>query len=81
MNPLDFTSSQLKRVAAIKEQIETLNKKLRDILGDSSASVAASARRVKPAGTQTSRKVSPGTRARLRAKLKAYWAAKKARTK
>jgi hypothetical protein len=33
MNPLDLTVNQLKRAAAIKEQIETLNKELRGILG------------------------------------------------
>jgi hypothetical protein len=33
MNPLDLTVNQLKRAAAIKEQIEDLNKELRGILG------------------------------------------------
>jgi hypothetical protein len=33
MNPLDLTINQLKRAAAIKEQIEALNKELRGILG------------------------------------------------
>jgi hypothetical protein len=33
MNPLDLTVDQLKRAAAIKEQIEALNKDLRGILG------------------------------------------------
>src|SRR6266545_2003949 len=33
MNPLDLTVSQLRRAAAIKEQIENLNKELRGILG------------------------------------------------
>ena len=33
MNPLDLTVNQLKRAAAIKEQIEALNKELRGILG------------------------------------------------
>jgi hypothetical protein len=81
MNPLDLTPSQLRRAAAIKEQIESLNKTLRDILGDSSALVVTSPRKEKPVGTQTKRKVTPATRAKLRAKLKAYWAAKKARTR
>ena len=33
MNPLDLTINQLKRAAAIKGQIEALNKDLRGILG------------------------------------------------
>ena len=33
MSPLDLTVNQLKPAAAIKEQIETLNKELRAILG------------------------------------------------
>ena len=42
MNPLDLTINQLKRAAAIKEQIEALNKELRSILGASAKSGAAS---------------------------------------
>ena len=41
MNPLDITINQLKRAAAIKEQIDALNKALRDILGASATSRAA----------------------------------------
>ena len=33
MNPLDLTVNQLKRAAAIKEQIDALNKELHGILG------------------------------------------------
>ncbi len=33
MNPIDLTPSQLKRAAALKEQIEKLNKELSGILG------------------------------------------------
>jgi hypothetical protein len=38
MNIFDLTPQQLNRAAAIKEQIDTLNKELRGILGGSSAS-------------------------------------------
>ena len=41
MNALDLTITQLKRAAAIKEQIEALNKELRSILGTSATSGAA----------------------------------------
>jgi hypothetical protein len=40
MNLLDLTVTQLKRAAAIKEQIEELNKELRGILGASAKSGA-----------------------------------------
>ena len=40
MNPIDFTVNQLKRAAAIKEQIDHLNKELRGILGASTKSRA-----------------------------------------
>jgi hypothetical protein len=106
----DLTVNQLKRAAAIKEQIEALNKELGDIFGASSNGAAstekrtmsASAKRkiaaaqrarwsklrrddsathsVKPAAKPKLKKkiFSPGTRAKLSARLKAYWAAKKA---
>ena len=41
MNLLDLTVTQLKRAVAIKEQIETLNKELRSILGAPSVPGAA----------------------------------------
>jgi len=41
MNPLDLTINQLKRAAAIKEQVEALNKELGSILGASAKSGAA----------------------------------------
>jgi hypothetical protein len=41
MNPLDLTINQLKRAAAIKEQIEDLNKELHAILGAPSPTRAA----------------------------------------
>jgi hypothetical protein len=109
MNLLDLTISQLKRAAAIKEQIEALNKELRSILGvpanpgaapKTSGAMSASVKRkiavaqkarwanlrraksaalsVKPAATAQKKTVSRATKAKLSAKLKAYWAAKKA---
>ena len=109
MNLFDLTITQLKRAAAIKEQIEALNKELRAILsapaiagaapkrnGAMSASVKkkiaaaqkarwanlrrakAAALSVKPAQTAKKKTMSPAERAKRSAKLKAYWAAKKA---
>src|SRR6058998_336367 len=108
MNLFDLTVSQLKRAAAIKEQIEDLNKELRSILSGSAKSgaapknkrimsaatkrkIAAAQKRrlanlrrakpatqsVKPAAKAKKKAFSSATRAKLSAKLKAYWAAKK----
>lgn len=105
----DLTVSQLKRAAAIKEQIEVLNKELGGILGMSAKPGAAakkkrsmsasvkkkiaaaqkarwskihgakpSARAAAPGTKGKKKQVSRATRAKLRAKLKAFWAAKKA---
>ena len=110
MNLFDLTISQLKRTAAIKEQIEELNKELQSILGESGESGAAPTKMptmsaavkrrkiaaaqkarwakikgskpatlpVKPAAKPNKMNVSAATRARLSAKLKAYWVAKRA---
>ena len=109
MNPLDLTANQLKRAAAIKEQIEALNKDLRAILGapantrsapKKKRTMSAATKRkvaaaqkarlanlrrakpatqsVKPAAKAKKKTMSPAARAKLSAKLKAYWAAKKA---
>ena len=97
MNLFDLTIGQLKRAAAIKEQIEDLNKELRSILSASAKSgtartnqrtksatgrfniAALSAQRsAKPAAKVKKKAMSPAVRAKLSAKLKAYWAAKKA---
>ena len=97
MNPLDLTVNQLKRAAAIKEQIEALNNELRSILSGSAKSgaapktkraVSASSRKsvarkpatlpIKPAAKANKKTMSSATRAKLSAKLKAFWAAKKA---
>jgi hypothetical protein len=95
MNLLDLTSSQLKRAAAIKDEIEALNHELRSILNGSARPAAA---KNKPSTRSTGRKnvakpamlsmktsskpakkaFSAATRAKLSAKLKAYWAAKRA---
>jgi hypothetical protein len=97
MNYYDLTSNQLKRAAAIKERIETLNKELGGILGVLGKSEAAPAQKpsvstsrkkwvaakpaqlsVKPAAKPKKSTVSAATRAKLSARLKAFWAAKRA---
>ena len=108
MNLLDLTPTQLKRAAAIKEQIEKLTTELRGILNVSTGLVGVSTRKrtmstvakrkiaaaqkarwanLRRAGSATrsaqpaakaKRRMSPAARAKLSAKLKAYWAAKKA---
>jgi len=97
MNLFDLTITQLKRAAAIKEQIEALNNELRSILSGSAKSGSAPAKKrttsaagkksvapkpatrsVKPAAKANKTTMSSATRAKLSAKLKAYWAAKKA---
>jgi len=93
MDLIDLTVNQLKRATAIKERIEELNKDLRSILGGSATAgaapkkrraMSASGKRVvaaKPAARSAKPKkkvFSAATRAKLSAKLKAYWAAKRA---
>ena len=80
MNIYELTINQLKRAVAIKEQIERLNKDLAGILGGSAKSGAApkKQRTVNPAAKAKKNTVSAATRAKLSAKLKAYWAAKRA---
>ena len=109
MNLFDLTITQLNRAAAIKGQIEGLNKELRSILGASTKSGAAAKKTqtmsasvkkkiaatqkarwanlrrakpatqsVKPAAKAKKKSLSPAARAKLSAKLKAFWAAKKA---
>jgi hypothetical protein len=75
MNLTDLTANQLKRAAGIKEQIEKLNKELSSILGLSTVSGSSS---VKAIAKGEKKIVSRATRAKLSAKLKAYWAAKRA---
>ena len=80
MNIFDLTVNQLKRAATIKEQIEELNGELRSILGASAKSGAAPKKKriIKPAAKPKKKTISSATRAKLSAKLKAYWAAKRA---
>ena len=89
MNILDLTSSQLKRAAAIKDQIEALNHQLRGILGASAATTkkpsapgsvkkSVAAKPAKASAKPKKKAFSAATRAKLSAKLKAYWAAKRA---
>jgi chromosome segregation ATPase len=65
MNPLDLTINQLKRAAAIKEQIEDLNKELRGIFG------APATTRATPKKKRT---MSAAAKKQLAAARKARWA-------
>ncbi len=69
MNPLELSVRQLKRAAAIKARIETLNRELRSILGgsDHSGSVANKKRTMSAA---VKKKIAAAQRARW-AKVKA----------
>lgn len=64
MNILDLTVNHLKRAAAIKEQIEKLNKELGSILGMSTKSGAASTKK---------RTMSASVRKKIAAAQKARW--------
>jgi hypothetical protein len=63
MNPLDLTVNQLKRAAAIKEQIETLNKELRSILG-ASPNTRATPRKKRTMSAAAKKKIAAAQRAR-----------------
>ena len=65
MNILDLTPQQPKRAASIKEQIDGLNKQLRDILGVPAVS------RVAPTRNWT---MSPSVKKKIAATQKARWA-------
>ena len=65
MNPLDLTVIQLKRAAAIKQQIENLNKELRAILGEPAKSGAA---------PKKNRTMSASVKKKIAATQKARWA-------
>ena len=65
MNLHDLTVNQLKRAAAIKEQIENLNKELRAILGAPALSVAA---------PKKNRTMSAAVKRKIAAAQKARWA-------
>ena len=64
MNPFDLTVNQLKRAAAIKQQIENLNKEFRGILGASARSVAA---------PKKNRTMSAAVKKKIAAAQKARW--------
>jgi len=65
MNLLDLTITQLKRAAAIKEQIEALNRELRGILDAAAPSGAA---------PKTSGAMSAAVKRKIAAAQKARWA-------
>ena len=65
MNLFDLTITQLKRAAAIKEQIEKLNKELRGILGTPAKSGAAPKKK---------RTMSASVKKKIAAAQKARWA-------
>jgi hypothetical protein len=65
MNPFELTVNQLKRAAAIKEQIEALNKELRGILGAPASTRSAPKKK---------RTMSAATKKQIAAAQKARWA-------
>ena len=85
MDLYDLTINQLKRAAAIKERIEALNDELGRIFGAAAKPGTAPKKRRrkrlsgrKRAAAKKKKVFSAATRAKLSAKLKAYWAAKRA---
>jgi hypothetical protein len=67
MNIHDLTINQLKRAAAIKEQIERLNKELRAILGAPASTRAAQKRK-------KNRPMSASVKKKIAAAQKTRWA-------
>jgi hypothetical protein len=65
MNPLELSVRQLKRAAAIKEQIEDLNKELAKILGGAAETNGAAPRK---------RSISASGRRKIAAAQRARWA-------
>jgi len=65
MNLHDLTVNQLKRAAAIKQQIEDLNRELGSILGEPAKSAA---------GSKNQRRMSAAVRKKIAAAQKARWA-------
>ncbi len=65
MNIIDLTANQLKRAAAIKEQIDRLNKELREMLGSLVNS---------DGGQKKHRSMSASVRKKIAATQKARWA-------
>ena len=63
MNPLDLTANQLKRAASLREQIDSLNRELRGILGGTANSGASPAKR-RTMSAAAKRKIAAAQRAR-----------------
>ena len=78
MNLTNLTAKQLRRAAAIKEQIASLEGKLNRILG---ATAPAKAPAIPKAPRKKKRKMSAAGRAAIRAAQKARWAKVKAAKK
>ena len=66
---------QLRKAAALKEKIQSLEKELAQLLGSPAASPAS------PAPKQKKFTMSAAAKAKLSAKMKALWAARKAAKK
>ena len=64
MNILDLTPSQLKRAAAIKEQIESLSRELGAILGAPAKSAPVSNQRRRTMSAAVKKKIAAAQRAR-----------------
>ena len=71
-----LTPPQLRRAADIKEKVQSLNNELNRIFGGSITAGTAA-----PKGSQVKSKMSPAAKAKLSAKLKAYWAKRRAAKK
>jgi len=76
MNLSNLSANQLRQAAAIKEQIEQLQVELTGILGTTAAAPTVPA--AVSQEPKTKGKMSPAAKAMLSAKLKAYWAKRKA---
>ncbi len=63
MNIIDLTSQQLKRAAAIKEQIDALNKELRNLL-DGSMTNGATPKKKQTMSAAVRKKIAAAQRAR-----------------
>ena len=75
INLQDLTTSQLNRIIAIKEQIETLQSEMESIANDGIETSAQTSVPVKEAGK---RRMSAAGRARIAAAATARWAKAKA---
>ena len=68
MSIINLTSKQLRRAADLKDQVETLQNELNDILGGGSTPLA------KTAEPKRRRKMSAAAKAKISAAAKARWA-------